>query len=203
MGGIAVKNNHETNIKNLYAIGECASIYHGANRLGGNSLLAAVYSGITAAKDIYVSTDGSTYEDFESELAEERERLKGFRQSKSVFPVMYVRDMLAETMKENLGISRNEERLKQGMEDVSFFLSVADKIHYDKSEMAYLSYSLEAILTLAKATLLCAKERKESRGAHTRSDYKEKKEEYAASTIISYDHGAFGIRLDREGEYEH
>ena len=60
MGGIAVKNNHETNIKNLYAIGECASIYHGANRLGGNSLLAAVYSGITAAKDIYVSTDGST-----------------------------------------------------------------------------------------------------------------------------------------------
>ncbi|MBQ6231564.1 MAG: FAD-binding protein [Eubacterium sp.] len=52
MGGLAVNLNHETNIKNLYAVGECASIYHGANRLGGNSLLAAIYSGRTAAKSI-------------------------------------------------------------------------------------------------------------------------------------------------------
>ena len=52
MGGIAVDNQHETNVENLFAIGECASIYHGANRLGGNSLLAAVYSGWVAADAI-------------------------------------------------------------------------------------------------------------------------------------------------------
>ena len=51
MGGIAVDNQHETNVENLFAIGECASIYHGANRLGGNSLLAAVYSGWVAARN--------------------------------------------------------------------------------------------------------------------------------------------------------
>ena len=45
MGGLAVHLNHETNIRNLFAIGECASMYHGANRIGGNSLLAAIYSG--------------------------------------------------------------------------------------------------------------------------------------------------------------
>ena len=52
MGGLAVHLNHETNIRNLYAIGECASMYHGANRLGGNSLLAAVYSGSVASDSI-------------------------------------------------------------------------------------------------------------------------------------------------------
>ncbi len=52
MGGIAVDSNHETNITNLYAVGEAASKYHGANRLGGNSLLAALYSGICASKHI-------------------------------------------------------------------------------------------------------------------------------------------------------
>ncbi|MBR3235998.1 MAG: FAD-binding protein, partial [Atopobiaceae bacterium] len=52
MGGLAVHLNHETSIKNLYAVGECASMYHGANRLGGNSLLAALYSGGVAADDI-------------------------------------------------------------------------------------------------------------------------------------------------------
>ncbi len=203
MGGIAVKNNHETNIKNLYAIGECASIYHGANRLGGNSLLAAVYSGITAAKDISMSAGNGKCEDFGRQLDEERERLRTLRQSKSVFPVMYIRDMLAESMNKNLGISRSERKISQGIEDVTFFLSVADKIHYDNSEMAYLCYSLEGILTLAKATLLCAGERKESRGAHARMDYKEKKDEYAAATIISYDNGAYKIRYDRGDEYEH
>ena len=42
MGGFAVHNDHETNITGLYAVGECASMYHGANRIGGNSLLAAL-----------------------------------------------------------------------------------------------------------------------------------------------------------------
>ena len=53
MGGLAVDIHHRTNIKNMYAVGECASIYHGANRLGGNSLLAAVHGGKTAAQSIF------------------------------------------------------------------------------------------------------------------------------------------------------
>jgi succinate dehydrogenase / fumarate reductase flavoprotein subunit len=62
MGGIWVDIDHKTNIKGLYAAGECAAQYHGANRLGGNSLLGAVYGGMTAAKSIlsnkeYASSD--------------------------------------------------------------------------------------------------------------------------------------------------
>lgn len=52
MGGIKVDIEHRTNINDLYAIGECAVQYHGANRLGGNSLLGAMYSGIVASRSI-------------------------------------------------------------------------------------------------------------------------------------------------------
>jgi succinate dehydrogenase / fumarate reductase flavoprotein subunit len=79
---------------------------------------------------------------------------------------------------------------------------MAGKINYDKSVLPYFNYSVQAILVLAKATLICAKERRESRGAHYRSDYPETIEDMRAATIISYDDGAFNIRLDREGRYE-
>ena len=50
MGGIQVDERHRTSMRNLYAAGECCSQYHGANRLGGNSLLGAIYGGQIAAE---------------------------------------------------------------------------------------------------------------------------------------------------------
>lgn len=50
MGGIYVDRRHRTSYKNLYAAGECCAQYHGANRLGGNSLLGALYGGKIAAE---------------------------------------------------------------------------------------------------------------------------------------------------------
>ena len=202
MGGIAVKNNHETNIRNLYAIGECASIYHGANRLGGNSLLAAIYGGKAAAASIEKSEADGTDIDFSAEVREAAEKLRFLRGSQSQYPVKYIRDMLAETMQEHLGIVRSAEKLQKGIDDVSFYLSVADKIHYDRSELAYFGYSLSAILTLAKATLICAQSREESRGAHFRSDYPTTKDDKQAATIITYDNGTYQTYLDTEDEYE-
>lgn len=215
MGGIAVKNNHETNIQNLYAIGECASIYHGANRLGGNSLLAAIYSGKVAASDMAErtgSTTGSEQDvgsrktarlpDFQSEFDQSMDHLARLRESKSSFPVMYIRDMLAECMQDNLGIVRSEDRLLEGVRDITYYLSIADRINYDNSELIYFAYSLSGILTLAKATYMCALSRRESRGAHFRSDHPETDDTNAFATIISYDEGKYTTRLDRTGEYE-
>ena len=202
MGGIAVKNNHETNIKDLYAIGECASIYHGANRLGGNSLLAAIYGGRVASASIEQAESSDTHNNWSAELNEAKEKLRSLQGSQSPYPVKYLRDMLAETMRENLGIVRDADKLRQGIDDVSFYLSVADKIRFDNSEMAYFGYSLKGILTLAKATLLCAQSRQESRGAHYRSDYPTSSDAYKAATIIRYDNGTFSTYLDTEGKYE-
>ena len=202
MGGIAVTNEHETNIENLYAIGECASIYHGANRLGGNSLLAAVHGARVAAGAIDNKAAGGTDYDPGTELREGKERLQIRDQSKSRFPVMYIRDLLAQNMQEDLGIVRNNDRLQKGIDDVSYYLSIVDKIRYDNSEIVYYGYSIRSILTVAKATMICAMSRHESRGAHLRSDHPEKNDLLAASTIISYDDGSFNTRPDQEGRYE-
>ena len=202
MGGLAVHLNHETNIRNLFAVGECASMYHGANRLGGNSLLAAIHSAFVAADAVSERETSAGHPDFIRTLEEERGKLKDKNTADSPFPVMYIRDMLAETMRKHLGIVRDEENLALGLKDVEYYLSVAEKINYDPSVMPYYNFSLTAILTLAKATLECAAERKESRGAHCRSDYPATDESRRHATLISYDNGKYSVRLDREDEYE-
>ena len=147
-----------------------------------------------------VSSELITY--FENDLEEERRKLGTRWASESVFPVVYLEDLVAETLKEDLGIVRDEERLLNGLKDVDYYLSVVEKLKYDKSEMPYLGFSVAGILTLAKAALTCALFRKESRGAHYRSDYPETKEEWQAATIISCDDGKFNVRLDSENAYE-
>ena len=202
MGGIAVNNDHKTNIDNLYAIGECASIYHGANRLGGNSLLAAIHGGRVAAKSISDSNSHGADLDCAPEVSEAAQKLSSLRGSQSRYPVKYVRDMLAQTMQSDLGVVRSADKLLKGIDDVSFYLSVADKIRYDNSELPYFGYSLTGILTLAKATLISALSREESRGAHIRSDFPEADDGFKAASIITYDGGGYRVRLDTEGEYE-
>ena len=216
MGGLAVNLNHETNIKNLYAVGECASIYHGANRLGGNSLLAAVYSGRTAAKAIadssnmnYTPTDNMSSENnasiircFAESLAKDQKKLEDGYKTSSSFSVMHVRKLLADLMQERLGIARSETELRKGIDEVTFLLENVDKIHFNASEMPYFNYSVGGILALAKATLIAAESRKESRGAHVRTDYPETNDEFRASTILTYNNGSITTRLDIEGNYE-
>lgn len=203
MGGLAVHLNHETRIRNLFAVGECASMYHGANRLGGNSLLAALYSGNVAANAIAGRENRQTAPpDFSGETEREKHRLLQHRDTQSRFPVMYIRDLLAETMRKHMGIVRNEKDLAQGLKDIDYYLSIAGKIRYDSSVMPYFNYSLPAILILARAAVACALSRRESRGAHYRSDYPETEEAYQSATVISYDGGKYSIRLDEERAYE-
>ena len=202
MGGLAVDLNHETNIRNLYAAGECASIYHGANRLGGNSLLAAIYGGQKAAESVAGRDSMVTHHSFDSYVQDETAKLMADLGSESRFPVMYIRDMAAQNLKEDLGIVRDEKRLRKGIEDVDFYLDIADKINYDSSVLPYFNYSLTGILTLARAVLVSADARHESRGAHFRSDYPEEDRELQAASVISYDNGAYRVRYDMEGRYE-
>ena len=216
MGGLAVGLHHRTNIKNLYAVGECASMYHGANRLGGNSLLAAIYSGRVAAEDIYKSYVGgasvanssggaggsSASPDWSAEIREANEMLIQKRNSQSKFPAMYVRGMLADTVNASLGIVRDKDTLENGISDIDYYLGIAGKINYDRSELEYFNYSLGSILTLAKATLVSAASRCESRGAHLRNDFPATSDDYKAATVISYDEGRFTTRLTGEDDYE-
>ncbi|MBR3318181.1 MAG: FAD-binding protein [Atopobiaceae bacterium] len=202
MGGLAVHLNHETSIERLYAVGECASMYHGANRLGGNSLLAALYSGRVAADDVCQRADARRRPSFAQYIAREERRLAAQFETQSPFPVAYMRDMLAETMHESMGIVRTEESLAEGIAGVEYYQSIAEHLRYDASTSAYANYSFAGILATAHASLACALARKESRGAHYRADAPQSHDDFAYGTLVSYDDGAYRTWLDRERAYE-
>ena len=158
MGGIRVDDLHRSNIENLYAAGECACKYHGANRLGGNSLLGAIYGGKVAAANIA--------EDQADEIKEiENDRLKND-------------EVYAEKLKgillPALGIVREKNSIEHALYEIETLL------HEDLNEAQY------AKTMLAKAILMSALQRKESRGAHYRADYPETDEKFRRSSVASF-----------------
>ena len=201
MGGIAVDLNHMTNIRDLYAVGECASIYHGANRLGGNSLLAAVYSGRVAARSIASSAPSGGECDWSGFVKSEQDRLAARREVTGDTTVSYVKTVLADTIGSALGIVRSAESIAKGMETVDHFLSVKDEISFNKSELEYFNYRIDGLLNLGKAMLVCADSRRESRGSHIRSDCPETDDAFRKATIVSLEDGEFRTELVGEDDY--
>jgi len=202
MGGIRTDSRHETCIRNLYAVGECASRYHGANRLGGNSLLAAVHSGRVAAKAIAEKRGTFTEESvsFEEQCNEFSEELTQLKQSVSRFPCMYVYRELAESMNESLGIIRDREGLSKGLREVEFLAKIVGKLKYDSEVSMYDNYRIPYLILLAKAVLQSAIGREESRGAHFRSDFPETKEEYQCVSVVRYLDGEIKVSFEKDGE---
>lgn len=200
MGGLFVDSNHKTSIDNLYAIGECASMYHGANRLGGNSLLTAIYSGIVAAQSISALPKLKSYPDFSEYISLQENALIERLKSKSQFSAVYIRHEIAKIMNDCLGITRTENKLLEGIKNIEFYLSVSDKLVYDADVSVYVGYSLRSMLILARAILESALCRKETRGAHIREDYSKTNNEYEGCSICSYINGKHCVSYQKEGE---
>lgn len=198
MGGLAVDGTHKTSIENLYAVGECASRYHGANRLGGNSLLAAIYGGKVAAKAIGDLEKTDSVPDFSTYISEQEEALRKLFASKSRFSAVYIRNEIAKLMNDCLGITRTQEKLTEGIESVDYYLHIGDKLMYDPDVSAYVGYSLRPMLLLARGILTSALSRKETRGAHIRQDFPDRSEAYGYCSICSYQDGVHHISYEKE-----
>ena len=200
MGGLWVDNKHKTSLDHLYAVGECASKYHGANRLGGNSLLAAIYSGKAAANAIDELPEMDNTPDF-SAYIEAQEALMDTRlASKSKFTAVYVRREIAKLMNDCLGITRTEEKLLEGIGSIDYYLSISDKLIYDSDVSLYVGYSIRPMLMLARAILTSALAREETRGAHIRSDYPERSEKYNCFSVCKYQNGEHHVCFGKEDE---
>lgn len=200
MGGLCVDSKHKTTIDHLYAIGECASRYHGANRLGGNSLLSAIYSGKVAAKAICDLQKADTTPDFSVYISQQEKILEERLASKSRFSAVYIRYELAKLMNECLGVVRCESKLLEGIESVDYYLSISEKLVYDSDVSAYVGYSLRPMLLLARAILTSALARKETRGAHIREDYPERSAEYDYCSVCDYQNGEHRVSYEKEDE---
>ena len=198
MGGLEVDGDHKTTIDRLYAIGECASRYHGANRLGGNSLLAAIYGGWTAAKAIGELPEEETLPDFSAYISEQNEIISKALDSSSRFSAVYVRNEISKLMNDCLGITRTAEKLNEGISSVDYYLSISDKLAFDSDVSPFLGYSIKPMLLLARAILTSALERKETRGAHIRNDYPERSAEYESCSICAYLNGEHHVSFKKE-----
>ena len=198
MGGLAVDHRHKTSLNRIYAIGECASRYHGANRLGGNSLLSAIYGGRIAAEAIGELPTVSAVPDFSAYIAEQTAKISKAHDSTSRFSAIYVRNEIAKLMNDCLGITRTEEKLNEGIGSVDYYLSISDKLIFDSDVSPYIGYSIKPMLLLARAILTSALARKETRGAHIRNDYPERSAEYDLCSFCAYQRGEHRVSFERE-----
>lgn len=205
MGGIDVDIDHKTNVENLFAAGEACSAYHGANRLGGNSLLGAIYGGRKAAEsaaktvvglDSLSNTTEGVTRAIEKPLYTtkvvtnqvEKNRIpleieaynEEYEDARESF-IIEVRDILLSS----LGIVRNETLLNEGIAAL------------DKLALRQLNEREKERLTLAKALILSALCRKESRGANYREDYPERNDEYKGLTKAYLDNGNVNVNIWR------
>ena len=178
MGGIRTSIWGETDIPGLYAAGECACVsVHGANRLGGNSLLEAVVFGRrtgqrAAAHARTVSPRASSDRAWQSEQA----RLaRLFKHDGGPRP-WQLRDELGRTMSLNLGIFRTRESMEEALAGVrkaqvqATAMTVADKGNVYNSELIQ-ALEVTALSELAEVIVAGALAREESRGAHYRGDF--------------------------------
>ncbi len=192
MGGLHVDVNHRMEIRNLYAAGEAAAQYHGANRLGANSLLGAMFGGRVAAKsameDLSAITSSADLDlrKYDSTLSSEN-RNPGLS-------IPAARRKLNFILQKSLGIERNEKEMLAGLDELAAM--EAETIpYYDEEAGLDENLAVPNWFTLSRAIFLSALNRKESRGAHSRTDYPGENEEYRKTTIARCEGGEIQISM--------
>ena len=205
MGGIDVDVFHQTNLRFLYAAGECCSQYHGANRLGGNSMLGALYGGQVAAKTILKEGESS------SPYAPEAVAFLHAHEESASRPTEYaakddtsstdpegsryeeetpqITAKMASLLYESLGIIREEKSMRRALEGLSLLLQEEGLTETDRNR-----------IMLGEAILRSALFRKESRGAHFRSDFPERDESFCGLVTAIKKDGKIEIDIKKKRE---
>ena len=188
IGGQALTQNEageDVVIDGLYACGEAASVsVHGANRLGGNSLLDLVVFGRAVGLQVKKALD----EGFDSLDADDTDidkamaRLNRLNSSTTGESVAAVRADLQKTMQLYFGVFRDGTAMQKGLAQLKEIRQRVENLHLEDKSQAFNTARIEALelenlLEVAEATAIPAEFRKESRGAHARNDFTERDDE--------------------------
>lgn len=189
MGGLWVDYNQMTNIPGLFACGECDYQYHGANRLGANSLLSAIYGGmVTGPKAVEYIKGLKKSADDVAESVFERERAKQATKYESILKMdgsenAYVlHKELGEWMTNNMTVVRFNDRLEQTIGKIKELkqrytkININDTARWNNAGVAF-TRQLWNMLELAEAMTVGALLRNESRGAHYKPEFPDRNDE--------------------------
>lgn len=194
-------NTAEETVPGLYAAGECACVsVHGANRLGGNSLLDIVVFGRAAGNHIIEFLQENRYhrplpgDSVDQAMA----RLARWDQKGEGESVKQLKDDLKKTMEDYCGVFRTDEVLAEGVEKVIELEQRLENARLKDHSKIFNTARVEALelenlMDVAIATVCSAHARKESRGAHSRIDFPDRDDErWLKHTLFSKE----GRRLD-------
>ncbi len=186
MGGIWVDREHHTNIPGLMASGECDYQYHGANRLGANSLLSAAYSGtISGPESLRLARSGKLGDPLtDAEMEEARQQtvdeFEKILQMNGPENAHQLHHELGDIMYKYVSVERDNDGLAECVEELKKILKrwdnigITDRGHWANQEAMFVR-QLRNMIIYAMAITQSALQRDESRGAHAKivleSDY--------------------------------
>lgn len=189
-------DNPEKVVRGLYAAGECAcASVHGANRLGTNSLLDLVVFGKSAGDSLVKFAAETELKPLpENAGAFTKQRLDRLNSQSGGENVDALRNELQRTVQLHAGVFRTDAILKEGVEKVLALYERAKKTEIGDKSMVWNTARIEALeldnlMEVAKATLISAEARKESRGAHASDDHTERDDENWMKHTLFYTDG--------------
>jgi len=197
MGGLWVDYDQMTNIPGLFAAGECDYSMHGANRLGANSLLSAIFGGMVAGPNAVKYINGlekgsdtipaSLYEGYEKQEEEKWNNIMSMNGTENAY---VLHKELGEWMTDNVTVVRYNDRLLNTDEKIQELLQRYKNININdtakwSNQGATFTRQLEHMLQLARVITLGAYNRNESRGAHYKPDYPDRNDEEFLKTTMA------------------
>ncbi|KJS85491.1 MAG: succinate dehydrogenase [Peptococcaceae bacterium BICA1-8] len=188
MGGLWVDYKQMTNISGLFAIGECDYEFHGGNRLGANSLLSTVYSGMVAgpAAAEYIKGIDKTKEIpsevYENEVKRQTELVENIYKMSGSENSYELHEELGNWMTDNVSVVRYNNKLQETDEKLQELLERYKNIGISdtgrwSNQTVHFTRRLYDMLEMARVITIGALNRNESRGAHYKPDYPERDDE--------------------------
>ncbi|SHN49979.1 succinate dehydrogenase flavoprotein subunit [Desulfitobacterium chlororespirans] len=199
MGGMWVDYDQMTNIPGLFAAGECEYQYHGANRLGANSLLSAIYGGMIAGpksleyiKKNKSATSSGQEEAFVRERKTQEELWNSILTMKGEENPYHIYQELGDVMTQNVTVIRYNDKLAGTDQKIQELMQrwqrirLIDDVQWSNQTALFIR-QLWNMLELARVITLGALNRNESRGAHYKPDYPERDDaNWLKTTIATY-----------------
>jgi len=198
MGGIDVNVKCSSVVEGFFAAGECACVsIHGANRLGGNSLLDTVVFGKIAGEEASNYVRGSKRQDsgekiLLEEALKEKKRIDEWGKKDSGVKVHLLLNTLKTVMSESVGMFRDKKALQEALEKIRELKEDYKRVYISGKCLRFCQeliniFEFESMLDLAEVIAFGALRREETRGSHYRLDFKERNDrDWLKHTLVTW-----------------